>query len=114
MGESENDSPETKQEQDLQKSYKPALQKHVDVNRNYLFHSVRVRIFLGEVEKDLIIRIRNQDLAVKDICSAIENHLEIPPQYVSMFRLWVFAKDIELQLDPEQKMTDLLLKWHIV
>ena len=94
--------------------YKPAFQRVVDTNKNYLYTSVRVRVFLGDIEKDLVIKIRNQDLAATDICNAIVDQLNIPRKFASLFRLWTFGKDLELQLDPEQQMTDLLLKWHIM
>lgn len=94
--------------------YKPSLQRHVDTGKNYLFTSIRVRVFMGEIEKDIVIKIRNQNLSAKDVCTLIENQLKIPHRFASIFRLWTFGKDIELQLDPEQRMTELLLKWHIV
>ena len=94
--------------------YKPHFQRLEDANKNYLYSSVRVRVYSGDAEKDIVLKIRNQDLQVKDICAALEKLLQIPTKYGTIFQLWVFGKDLELQLDPEQNITELLLKWHIV
>jgi hypothetical protein len=94
-------------------TWKQPLRRHVNHDNGKIeFVTILVRVLNGDAEHDFHARFTEPVLTVSTICKAIAEKEQLSEQEAQLFSLWVIAKDLELQIRPDQDIFGLMIFWN--
>ncbi len=97
---------------DLKEPWRSPLQRHIDTQGNYLFTLIQICIFNNDTKKECYFQFKNENLTAKEVCHAVAEKEKVLEGFRSHFRLWVFGKNLELQLLDDILIFDFIQQWN--
>lgn len=92
-------------------TWTPPLTRRVDADGNVEFLTIRVRMHVGDSERDFKAKYAGSLLTARQICESIAAKEDMSPVEAQMFGLWLVSTDLELQLQPKVDVHQVVRSW---